>query len=121
MKENSGSILKYEIINPSDECYLEHSDRRVAIAACLVLGRGKYGLKDPSGNIVCPIVAFGGAELFLIEIYGGKEGFADFLDSNSEELAIALETVALQRERTSLNNIQEAAMELATNYRNASK
>lgn len=40
--------MLYEIINPSDRCYISAyisaDDETLAIAACILLGNGTYGL-----------------------------------------------------------------------------
>ena len=44
--------MKFEIINPSDKCYIFADDQRLAIIACSILGRGMYGLKNEHGETV---------------------------------------------------------------------
>lgn len=43
--------MKYEIINPSDKCFITSDDERLAEIVCVMLGNGSYGLKDENGNI----------------------------------------------------------------------
>ena len=38
--------MKYEIVNPSDKCYISSENEKVAKFACLIIGNGKYGLKN---------------------------------------------------------------------------
>jgi hypothetical protein len=109
--------MKYEIVNPSDQCFIEHAEPKVAIASCLVLGRGYYGLKSESGELVCPITAFSGTEEFLKSTFGGKDEFLNFINLNTKGMAEALESVNLTGERSSMNDIKSAAAKLAINYR----
>ena len=44
--------MKYEIINPSDKCFITSDDERLAEIVCVMLGNGSYGLKDENGNTV---------------------------------------------------------------------
>ena len=39
--------MKYEIINPSDKCFITAHDERLAKIACAVLGQGWYGPLRP--------------------------------------------------------------------------
>ena len=109
--------MKYEIINPSDQCFLEHSDKKIAITACLVLGNGLYGLKDDKGETVLPILRFGGSEAFLKEEFGGTDEYGGFLAKNYPGIADALESVHLNGERSSMNDIKKRAVEMAARLR----
>ena len=42
--------MKYEIINPSDKCYITTDIPVVAAICCGLIGRGTYGLWDETGN-----------------------------------------------------------------------
>jgi len=108
--------VKYEIINPSDKCFLEHPDRKIAITACLVLGHGLYGLKDEQGETVLPILRFGGAKEFLTEEFGSTDAYTHFLASNYEGIADALESVHLDGEITSMNDIKKRAIDLCARF-----
>ena len=44
--------MKYEIINPSDKCFITAHDERLAKIACAVLGQGWYGLRYQDGDTV---------------------------------------------------------------------
>jgi hypothetical protein len=50
----------YEIVNPSDPITIEADDLVIAQVATIILGRGRYGLTDESGNEVLPLFLFGG-------------------------------------------------------------
>jgi hypothetical protein len=109
--------MKYEIVNPSDQCFMEHADPKVAIAACLILGEGRYGLKDPEGNTVLPLVAFGGAKEFLNAAFGGEDAYGSFIADNYGPLSDALASVSLSGERSSMNDIRGRAQRIATGLR----
>ena len=80
-----------EIINPSDKCHISIRDKTAAIAGVLLLGQGAYGLVGPSGESICPILIFGGAEQFLVEHF---ENFNEWLSKNESRVAQALMTVS---------------------------
>lgn len=111
-----GIRVKYEIINPSDKCYLEHHDEKVAITACLVLGGGSYGLQTEDGRTVCPVLFFGAKE-FLTETFGGTDEYGSFLANHYPGIADALESVVLSKERTSMNDIKLRAQKIAKKLR----
>lgn len=112
-KMTSPPTVRYEISNPSDECYLEHSNRKAAIAACLLLGDGRYGLKTENGDLVLPILLFGGTRDFIDETYGSLPGYETFLAEHMIQIAEALESVSYARERTSMNDIKSKADKIA--------
>lgn len=109
--------MKYEIINPSDMCFIESEDELIAITACLTIGNGAYGLKNSSGETVCPILSFGGADEFLEKKFGGAASYQKYFDENLLKIAVTLETFSYPSERTSLNNIGERAKMLAVKFR----
>jgi hypothetical protein len=112
--------MKYEIINPSDLCYMTSDSEKVAIAACLFFSQGNYGLKDESDSTVCPILRFydeAGTDEFLTETYGSAKSFSEFIGINYAPMADALESVSLPSERTSMNEIQERAIRTAKELR----
>jgi len=81
----------YEIVNPSDHYTIACEDERIACAATLLLGDGKYGL-SVDGASVMPVFLFGGglewwAEKFTepLETVLGRRG----------EIAICLRSVVI--------------------------
>lgn len=58
----AAKTVVYELVNPSDKYTLESADPAAAVAACLYLGNGAYGLEDEFGETVCPLFLFGKAE-----------------------------------------------------------
>ena len=97
-------MTKYEIINPSDKCYISSENKQVAKFCCMLLGEGKYGLENAeTGADVFPIYLFGISEQVIIEEFG--ESLADFLKHNKKDIIECLDTFEYASERTSLNNI----------------
>lgn len=101
-------MKRYEIINPSDECYLSGNDLEAVCAAGLMLGKGKYGINEVDGDEAMPIFLFGGHD----EWWQGKFGhvFADyFVEKNYAAVAAVLKTFRYASTRSSMNNIGKAA------------
>lgn len=111
-----------EIINPSDECFIKHSDPKVLIVAAINLGNGLYGLRRADNNeVILPILRFGGGEHFISSTFGGLEEYKKFSNEHLPEIASALESVSLPKERTSLNDIKKKAEKLAESIRKSLK
>ncbi len=100
--------MKYEIINPSDKCYIFAEDERLAKIACALLGEGWYGLKDESGNSTMYIFEGAADALQMTD-----EEVTAFIDSNLTALAEVLNSITYPSERTSLNNIEAKAKRYA--------
>lgn len=103
-----GYLKKYEIINPSDECYIYSDDVRFSQIACYYLGNGFYGLKSESGELVLPIFKPITDVLNMNEIE-----FKQFIHDNKKELIKVFRSFEYADERTSLNNIGEKAEKIA--------
>ena len=100
--------MKYEIINPSDKCFISSDNERVAKFCCLLLGNGMYGLNNAeTGEDVFPIYIFGMSEKVMLEEFG--EPLKDFLSNHRLEIAECFKSFEYAGERTSLNNIGERA------------
>lgn len=101
--------MQYEIINPSDECFVhaygERADR-VACIAALLLGNGMYGLTNEADETVMPII-FNGYREWFQEQFG--EGAEPFMLANLIEIADCLKTFHYAGERSSLNDIGACA------------
>lgn len=100
--------MKYEIINPSDKCYISSENEKVAKYACLLIGNGMYGLHNAeTGESVFPAYIFAmSVEQILLEF---GEPLGDFFEHNKKEIAECLNTFEYATERTSLNDIGKAA------------
>lgn len=103
---------KYEIINPSDKCFIYSENLIVAKFCCLLLGNGMYGLADcETGKDVFSIKIFGMSDKEIIEEFG--ERLDEFLKHNKEEIVKCFKSFEYPSERTSLNNIGARAECLA--------
>lgn len=101
-----------EIINPSDEVFMEHDDTKALFMAVVLLGRGQYGLKEVDGDFEVPLFLFGGIEEYCKE----KFGINFTLVSNAVkgvDLIAALRSVRMNHERTSMNDIVKSARSYA--------
>lgn len=99
--------MRYEIINPSDKCYIHADDVRLAQIAGVYLGDGMYGLEDENGKMVLHI--FSGLEALEMDANECRA----FLRSHWEDLAKVFESFEYAGERTSMNNIGAKAEKLA--------
>lgn len=100
--------MKYEIINPSDRCFISAEDVRFAKIAGIMLGNGLYGLQDENGETV----------LHIFESFEGALGLdsdqvREFIYGNAEKMAEVFESFEYAGERTSLNNIEAKAQGIA--------
>ena len=96
--------MKYEIINPSDKCYISSENEKVAKFCCLLLGDGRYGLENTeTGKTIFPIYIFGISEDEVNNQFG--EPLEQFLEHNKKQIADCFNTFEYASERTSLNNI----------------
>lgn len=96
--------MKYEIINPSDKCYISTDNERVAKFCCLLLGNGMYGLVNAfTGEKVFGIKMFNFPEEDIIKEFG--EPLEDFMLHNKFAIADCFLSFAYDSERTSINDI----------------
>ncbi len=101
--------MKYEIINPSDECYIESENETVACFCTLLLGKGKYGLNNDNDETILPVL-LGYVDEWAENHIGDVE---TFMDEHINEIIQCLRSVEYARERTSMNNIQGLAFAYA--------
>ena len=104
--------MRYEIINPSDKCFIHADDEQLAKVVGIYLGNGMYGLQDEDGNTVLHIFE-SLEEAFDME----PDGVKDYIERNLIELAEVFESFEYASERTSLNNIEKKAKRLAAALR----
>ena len=102
------NMNKYEIINPSDKCFIYAEDVRLAKIACILLGQGWYGLLDENGEQVMGVFETFGSALEMEESKCGQ-----FVAENKKALAEVFRSFEYADERTSLNNIGERAKNYA--------
>ena len=110
----------YEIINPSDPYTMVCKDVRIAQAAGLLLGNGKYGLRDEDGKDTLPLLLFGTALPWVAKEFGSMEEFQEYIGANLIEIANCLETVMSfgREERVAYDEaIKTMAPEQAKAYR----
>ncbi|MDD5301468.1 MAG: hypothetical protein PHS14_00050 [Elusimicrobia bacterium] len=106
---------EWEIINPSDECYITGEGESLA-AAGLLLGRGNYGLRDKDGHEGLPIFLLGGVDEWWTKTYGRT--FVAYMDTKPYlDIAAVLDTFRYQGERSSMNNIGKTAQRTADTLR----
>jgi hypothetical protein len=113
---NPTSKLRYEIINPSDECWIEAGDEMLACVVALLLGGGNYGLDCENGEKVMPPFLLGGFDEWWSQKSPGVE-FGCYVDASLPKLLPVFESFKYARERTSVNDIGARAARFAANIR----
>ena len=106
--------MKYEIINPSDQCYVFADDERVAAASIILLGEGMYGGHGEDGkSIPCFYPLGGDYNADWKEKYGiTLEAYLELPDARPN-LAKCYDSFIYAGERSSLNNIGARAKHMA--------
>jgi hypothetical protein len=102
--------MKFEIINPSDEAYIEGSFEACAIATIL-FGDGKYALRGDDGTTKLPLLFTEQALVEWTQKHFNKD-IKQVFEENKEAVVDALLSVHLVRERTSINNFTSVAHNL---------
>lgn len=97
---------EYEILNPSDRCYITTDDDRIACVVGLPLGNGRYGMRHADGRMVLPILFNSWHSWFS---YKFGEDMQPFMLANAAKVANALSTFRYAGERSSLNDIGRLA------------
>ncbi len=104
--------MKYEIINPSDKCFIASDNKKVAQFCNLLLGSGMYGLRDEDGNdVVGCLYLFGTTQESLNADFDGD--FKKFGKDHAKEIAACFKTFEYANGRTSLNDIGARARHFA--------
>ena len=100
--------MRYEIINPSDKCYITAEDPVLAKIACCALGRGWYGLKAETGEVII-------YPLESLEKNTGMrtEELTAYLTEHAQEIVQVFRSFEYETERTSMNDIGGYAARLA--------
>lgn len=107
-------FMKYEVVNPSDSCYVYSDDPRIAAVAVAVASRGEYGLMSESGKSVLPILIFSDFGEWLASVGIDPDGLLHFIEENAAKIAEVLCSVTYRGGcRTSTNNISRAFEECA--------
>lgn len=104
--------MKYEIINPSDKCYITSDTPNVAKFCCLLLGGGFYGLKEAeSGMAVMGINVFRPSKENLDAEVG--EDINHFAQNHCSEIIACLDSFEYDCCPTSINDIRKTAKKWA--------
>lgn len=103
--------MKYEIINPSDKCFITSENEMIARFCNLLLGQGMYGLKRDDGTDADCIYLFGYSQKCLDADYEGD--FKEFSYRHAKEIAECFNSFEYASEPTSVNYIGGRAKELA--------
>ena len=102
--KESGEMVIYEVMQPSDKCFIEGTDFKTVCIATILLGEGKYGLRRADGqpDSSMPPIIF--AKGWFLERFGQKiEDAIKIIDKKA--LIDVLKTVRLEGDRSSLNDI----------------
>jgi len=103
--------MKFEIINPSDEAYIEADDFEQAVYATMLLGDG-YAIKQVDGDLEMPIPLFSDFGSWFLKQFN-KPFDESGKGINKKEVAKILESMHLAGERSSLNDFTKYAHNLA--------
>lgn len=106
--------MKYEIINPSDKCFISSENEKVACFCNLLIGNGRYALNRENGERADGIHIFGYSAEALNADYEGD--FQKFADNHIHEIIDCFKSFEYARERTSLNNIGARAKALQEKF-----
>lgn len=98
--------MKFEIINTSDQAFIESDTFRTACITITILGNGQYGLREVDGNLKMPPLTFA-------PTWFETEFDIDFdtalNDTSIDQLIDAFSTVSRPDECSSLNDIVKNA------------
>lgn len=100
--------MRYEIINPSDKCFVDAESELDAQIIGSLLGQGMYGMEDDGGKVVLNVF-----DSLDDATEMSEEEICSYIDSHAETLAAAFESFRYAEERTSLTNIGENAKRFA--------
>lgn len=106
--------MKYEIINPSDKCFITCDNQKVAQFCAFLLGGGMYGLRDESGENVGRIYLLATEEDLNTDFDGD---FVKYGKDHAAELAACFNTFEYAGKQTSLNDIGGRAKRFAEVYK----
>ena len=109
---------RYEIINPSDKCFLSGENLEAICAAVALIGDGKYGLTSDDGSTVMPVFILGGRDAWWKEKFG-HEAQEFVVRENFPAIAAALRSFRYETKRSSMNNIGAAARAMAKHLEEA--
>jgi hypothetical protein len=112
----------YEIINPSDAYTIVADDLKVAAVACVLLGRGQYGLEplEDDGERV-PFMLFGSPDAWFQEHFGAdlQATMDEVVENRAGELADCLDSCLIGK--LASRREYERALELIESEENRAK
>ena len=118
-------VEEYEIINPSDKCFISGENDEIVCLAAVYLGEFKYGVKRVSdGNSDYPTLMPFASNEDVDEAWKKKFGrtFLECMrDKYYEEIIEVLKTFRYDGERSSINDIGGRAKMLAEKLSEAVK
>jgi len=110
-KSKVKKLLRFEIMQPSDKCFVEGDDFKTVCIATIILGEGKYGLQEVDGELHMPPVIF--STHWFKTAFGETEKEAIQLIDPMKLIPI-FKSVKLAGKISSLNDIEGRAKELAS-------
>jgi hypothetical protein len=110
--------LKYEIVNPSDQCFLSSDDPKVVAACVAIMSEGAYGCKGEDGSSLPTMFIFGGDVNATWKDYFGIT-FDEFMKTDNVYglMADCFDTFYYSSERSSLNDIGAACKSMGKRCR----
>lgn len=97
--------MRYEIINPSDACWIEAESDAVAAFITVLASAGAYVARRDGWSSKLYLAGFGGdPETDFCEEFGA-ESFLNFMRQNKDSIIRACESATVPGERTSLNDV----------------
>lgn len=112
--------MKFEIINPSDKCFMTADDLLIAAIAVCLLSEGRYALKGVDNDKIVPLFLFGGHDEWFKSQFdlSFEEAMQKVSTEKRPQLISALKSIEYEYERGSLNNIKQRGYDLAVAIKN---
>lgn len=108
---------QYELVNPMDPIMFHAPDFKTAVCAVMIIGAGRFGMRDEQGKSLMPLMLFKLDVPFFIQHFGSFEDYKTFLtkDENMSIVAMVLESFAIVdgKEVTSMLDICKVAKKIA--------
>lgn len=111
-------MKKYEVINPSDKCYITAASLKAAAICVCLLGEGMYSLKDvDTGETAVPMFIRSGQDEWFMQAFGHDFPTALGDEEAMAQAAQALDSLEYATKPTSLNDIRKRATNWASRIR----
>ncbi len=102
--------MKYEVINPSDRCFITSDVPFAAAMACFLLGNGAYGLRDENDEkFITPFIPI------ETQLEISPDDLPRFIDKHRTDIYNCLRSFEYSGEPTSCNDIGGRAKAYADN------